>query len=188
MALIFLNVAGLSNSGDSHWQTVWEKENPEMIKRVEQDDWNTPLKQDWIIRLNEVVEQQKDDIVLIAHSLGCLTVAHWASVFSSNKIKAGLLVAPPDADRTDEFAIIDTFSPVPTQRLPFPSVVVASTNDEYATIERSLEMATHWGSNFINIGQLGHINANSNLGGWKEGVQLLKQLLNEVNLKSDMLF
>ncbi len=188
MALIFLNVTGLSNSGASHWQTIWEKENPEMIKRVEQDNWNAPLKQDWIIRLNEVIEQQDDDIVLIAHSLGCITVAHWATVFSSNKVKAGFLVAPPDANRTEEFAIINTFSPVPTEKLPFPSLVVASTNDEYATIERSLEMANDWGSDFINIGQLGHINANSNLGSWKDGAQLLKQLLDKAGLRSDALF
>jgi predicted alpha/beta hydrolase family esterase len=188
MSLLFLNVTGLSNSGELHWQSIWEKANPTQLLRVQQDNWEEPQKDDWITRLNETIQQQEQHIVLIAHSLGCLTVAHWANSFPSQKIKAALLVAPPDANRTDEFAIIESFSPVPTQALPFPSLVIASTNDEYASIERSEEMAQAWGSDFINLGAFGHINATTNLGLWEEGQALLKHLLTKSAIETTLLF
>jgi len=38
-----------------------------------------------------------------------------------------------------------------------------------------------WGSDFINIGQKGHINSDSNLEFWEEGQLILEQLINKIN-------
>ncbi|HSU93561.1 MAG TPA: alpha/beta hydrolase, partial [Gemmatimonadaceae bacterium] len=62
-------------------------------------------------------------------------------------------------------------------RLPFPSIVVASTNDEYVTIERARFFANAWGSSFVNIGEAGHINSASDLGNWPRGRELLAELV-----------
>ena len=65
---------------------------------------------------------------------------------------------------------------MPLQKLPFPSLVVASTNDEYVTLERAQYFVSCWGSQFVNIGKLGHINSESDLKDWPAGMELLRQL------------
>lgn len=57
------------------------------------------------------------------------------------------------------------------------SLLLASTNDRYTAIETSAQLAQNWGSKFINIGVKGHINANSNLGNWNEGIDYLNEFI-----------
>jgi predicted alpha/beta hydrolase family esterase len=54
--------------------------------------------------------------------------------------------------------------------------VVASSNDEYVSLQRAQYFADNWGSTFINIGNKGHINSASGLGDWPEGYELLQRL------------
>ncbi len=54
-------------------------------------------------------------------------------------------------------------------RLGFPSIVVASENDDYLTLERARAFAGAWGSQFSSVGRAGHINSTSGLGAWVEG-------------------
>ncbi|OYU42993.1 MAG: alpha/beta hydrolase, partial [Burkholderiales bacterium PBB4] len=41
---------------------------------------------------------------------------------------------------------------------------------------RAQGFAHSWGSRFVNYGARGHINADSGLGDWPEGLQFLEQL------------
>ena len=81
-------------------------------------------------------------------------------------------MAPADVDKLD---LAKDFAPVPLQKLPVPSCVVASENDIYVTIERARQFADAWGSMFVDVGCLGHINADSNLGEWEQGRKLLAE-------------
>jgi predicted alpha/beta hydrolase family esterase len=65
---------------------------------------------------------------------------------------------------------------MPLPRLPFPSIVVTSLDDEYVSPARAASFAEHWGSSFVDIGNKGHINSDSRLGDWPEGYQLLQKL------------
>ena len=65
---------------------------------------------------------------------------------------------------------------MPSVALPFPSIVVASSNDPYVYMDRARLFANQWGSLFTPIGAKGHINAESGLGDWQEGQMLLQQL------------
>jgi predicted alpha/beta hydrolase family esterase len=65
---------------------------------------------------------------------------------------------------------------MPLRRLPFPSVVVASTDDPYVTTERARRFAEAWGSRFVTVGDAGHINSQSSLGDWPAGFALLQEL------------
>ncbi|WP_419866821.1 RBBP9/YdeN family alpha/beta hydrolase [Altericroceibacterium endophyticum] len=67
--------------------------------------------------------------------------------------------------------------------LRFPSLIVASENDPYATVDYSERRAGQWGSRLIALGPLGHINAISNLGGWPEGRDILKSFRAEIEGK-----
>jgi hypothetical protein len=68
------------------------------------------------------------------------------------------------------------FSPIPTNKLPFKSIVVASSNDPFMDLPRAQQLARAWGSEFVEIGARGHINSDSNLGDWPQGQALLKKL------------
>lgn len=102
-----------------------------------------------------------------------MAVVHWANQYDSDKIKGAFLVAPADVEMSRRLSFLEGFNPIPRAKLPFESIVIASTNDQYASIERSEEFANSWGSKFVNIGKKGHINASSNLGIWEEGLRLL---------------
>jgi uncharacterized protein len=67
---------------------------------------------------------------------------------------------------------------MPLFTLPFPSVVVASSNDEYVTMERATFFAANWGSELVAGGALGHINSSSNIGNWPQGYSILQKLIN----------
>ncbi|CAG5070512.1 hypothetical protein DYBT9623_03057 [Dyadobacter sp. CECT 9623] len=172
----FMNIPGLASSGPQHWQTIWEQQYPALFSRVMQENWDWPVKTDWVAQLQKQISELTGPTILVAHSLGCITVAHWAQEHSSDKIKGALLVAPADADLSKRLNFVIGFAPIPTVKLRFPSIVVASTNDMYATIARSQHFADSWGSEFINLGKKGHINAVSGLGDWSEGKEILQQL------------
>jgi predicted alpha/beta hydrolase family esterase len=174
---IFLVIPGLGSSGAAHWQSLWEKQNLERFHRVEQINWDLPICYEWIKKLDEDIKKLTQPTYLIAHSLGCLTVVHWANKYNSEMIKGAFLVAPPDVENSKRLSFIEGFSPIPAIKLPFSSVVIASTTDQYASIERANEFAHSWGSEFINIGKKGHINAISNLGNWEEGQLLLSNFI-----------
>ena len=174
-----LVLPGWHNSGPLHWQTIWEQESPICI-RVQQADWDTPRREDWVKRISEEVSQAPAPIVFAAHSLGCIAVAHWAQSAPelTGKIKGALLVAPADADRADFPEQIKNFAPIPQRLLPFPSTVVASSDDPYLSLDRARELARIWGSWFAEIGSAGHIA--SGLGDWPEGKRLLRNLMEGV--------
>jgi len=178
-----LILPGWLNSGPDHWQSRWERTHG--YQRVEQHDWQRPLRGDWIARLEDVLLSCTEPAVLVAHSLGCLTVAAWAAHSKNlHLVKAALLVAPPDTAREDIGQMLPGWQ-VPLQKLPFKSVVFASSNDPFCGIDQAERFASSWGTNFIDIGEHGHINADSGLGDWPEAHAELEQLA--ALLKTDKL-
>jgi predicted alpha/beta hydrolase family esterase len=149
------------------------------MRRVMQDDWERPRCADWIARLEDAI-LATPDAVLVAHSSSCALVAHWASTAGSGRrVRGALLVAPSDTEAASYPAGPTGFAPMPLRRLPFPSVVVASTNDPYVTAARARTFAEAWGSRFVTIGDAGHINSQSSLGDWPAGFALLQELREE---------
>jgi len=178
VAATVLVLPGWQNSGPRHWQTLWEQQNP-IFLRVQQRDWEFPHREWWLERITAEVKQAPAPIVFAAHSLGCIALAHWCKSAPAEvgKIKGALLVAPADVDSKDTPKELKDFSPAPRDPLPFPSIVVASSNDSYLKPERAREFARAWGSRFVDIGSAGHINGESGLGDWPEGKRLLRHLI-----------
>jgi len=171
-----LIVPGLNGSGPGHWQMLWEEEYG--YRRVDQSDWVNPDLDEWVNTLNAAVTASSERTVLVAHSLGCLTVAHWAKAFPENtgRIQCALLVAPPDVE-------LSPYIPETLRRfaahepLPFPSVLVGSESDHYMTLEASRRLAIDWNSRFVNAGTVGHINLDSGHGPWPQGETLFADLM-----------
>ena len=89
-----------------------------------------------------------------------------------SQIKGAFLVSPSDVDNIE---VIQSFAPMPLQKLPVPACVVASENDPFVSMERALFFANAWGVPVFNAGALGHINSDSDLGEWEQGRKYLAE-------------
>ncbi len=131
--------------------------------------------EEWLGVLERSVARVGAGAVLVAHSLACLLVARWAAR-TALRVAGALLVAPPDPDGPSFPEAAVGFSPVAIEPFAFPSIVVASSNDPYGTLEFARSCASAWGGRLVDIGPAGHINSESGLGEWREGFSLLQEL------------
>ncbi|MER6400419.1 alpha/beta hydrolase [Kitasatospora sp. NPDC001603] len=176
----YLVLPGYQSSGPAHWQTRWEEADPAAFRRVQQEDWDFPEPDAWVAALDAAIATAAADgpVVLVAHSLGCVAVARWAASAAAGRtaaVRGAMLVAPADIDNADVPALAG-FRPVTLERLPFPSLVVSSTDDPWVTPERARAFAEAWGARYVEPGAHGHLNADSGLGDWPDGRKLLAQL------------
>jgi hypothetical protein len=176
--LTVLLLPGWQGSGPDHWQMRWAQLHGYSV--VEQNDWLRPRRGDWLARLDEVVIDAPGQVVLVAHSLGCILVSAWAT-FSRHtaKVRAALLVAPGDVAQPGMQEALPGWLPIEGRPLPFRSIVVGSDNDPYCSAERAQQLARDWSARWVGLGAAGHINADSSLGDWPQGHTLLQTLLKD---------
>ncbi|MBL7781750.1 MAG: serine hydrolase family protein [Saprospiraceae bacterium] len=181
MSVQYLIVPGYGDSNAQHWQTYFEHQLPN-ARRVVQKDWEHPICTDWVQAIDEAVAACSDsDVILIGHSLGCIAIVHWAQQ-SAVPIRGALLVAPADLENPHEDLPLNGFTPIPLHSLPFPSLVVASSNDSWAAPERSRFFAEKWGSDFLTLENAGHINSDAGYGDWPAGLQLLGSFFDLISI------
>ncbi len=172
-----LILPGLGNSGRDHWQRRWAMRFPN-CSVVEQSDWDTPEREEWVAAILDAIRMATRPVVLVAHSLSVVAVAHAAAQIADSKVRGAFLVSVPDLELNPEVPPeAAPFSPIPRDPLPFPSMLVASTTDPLCSIDRAVEFATCWGSDFHIAGDAGHINTASGHGPWPEGLVMLTRLL-----------
>ena len=173
-----LILPGWQGSDPEHWQMRWARLHGYAV--VAQDDWMRPKRGDWLARLDEVVIDSPGPVVLVAHSLGCIQVAAWAAIsHHTARVKGALLVAPGDVEADTLREMLPGWSPIARQKLPFASILVGSQNDPYCRPERAQAWAQDWDAEFVDLGQAGHINTESQLGDWPAGHALLTRLTKE---------
>ena len=124
-------------------------------------------------------------VVFVTHSAGGQLLAHAMQMIADHDVKAkargGFLVAPPCDDALKRLQGLDpAFVPTPRGPLPFPSILVASSNDPHATLEQSADIALAWGSQFAEAGEAGHINVASGHGPWPEGLMRFAGFLSKL--------
>ena len=171
----FLIIPGFTNSGPRQWQTLWEQ-HLHNARRVQMPDWDHPDCDYWVRALDEAIRKSPTPPILIAHSCGVSTVAHWAARHDA-PIHAALLVAPADPQAENYPKELMTFAPLPEKRMHFRSTLVASSNDPYCSLDVAHRLAKAWGSHFVDAGAAGHINTDAGFGPWPAGEKLLDQLL-----------
>lgn len=169
-----LVLAGIHDSGPEHWQSRWLQAHPGWQK-LQHTDWHQPDCHRWCEELEAAVAQMEPGVTLVAHSLACLMVAHWAQS-TRQQPHAALLVSVPDPDGPAFPAEARHFGPLPGSPLPFRSLIVASRNDPYGTSTHMQRCAQAWGSQLVEVGELGHINTSSPIGDWPQGLALLHTL------------
>ncbi|WP_332776669.1 RBBP9/YdeN family alpha/beta hydrolase [Polaromonas sp.] len=175
-------VPGWRDSGPGHWQTLWA-ERLEGAVRVQQDDWITPARKAWVASIARTIVLQNEPVVIVAHSLGCIATTHLPPDAVA-RIQGALLVAPADPERR---AVLSDFAPVPYQKLPYRSVLVASSNDPFCPVRLAGAYARAWGSEFVRMQDAGHINVESGHGEWPLGMALLQSLAGDAPLTASSL-
>lgn len=174
-----LMVPGYTNSGPDHWQSRWEAKLSTAV-RVNQAEWSKPVRDDWVAVLVQAIDIAERPVVLVAHSLGVATVVQ-AVRHLPKPVVGAFLVAPPDvANPAIRPKHLMTFGPYPRDPLPFPSIVVASSNDPFCALDVAEDIAAAWGSLFVHAGEAGHINAESGYGPWPEGSMAFASFLSRL--------
>lgn len=169
----YINIPGLHNSDNDHWQSIWEKNNPKSFTRIEQENWDNPDCEKWVSKIEStLLKYDKSNLILIGHSIGCMAIVHWLNQYN-HSVKGVLLVAPSDAEKPNFPAYITGFTPIPITPLKVQSIVVGSTNDHVTSIERLKHFSEHWGSELIILENAGHIETKSGFGNWVEGFSIL---------------
>jgi predicted alpha/beta hydrolase family esterase len=134
----------------------------------------------------EAIEREAQSIdgplVLVAHSGGCVMVAHWARQ-TRRAVQGALMATPPDFEEampegypTLEELRAGGWLPVPRERLPFPSIVAASRNDPLGAFDSIAQLAEGWGSRLVDLGEVGHLNPASGFGEWRRAEQFIDEL------------
>jgi predicted alpha/beta hydrolase family esterase len=173
----FVFLAGLGNSEPGHWQAIWYRSMPG-ARWVEHADWDAPNATDWVADLDGELRNVPGPKVIVAHSLGCLLAVEWARRHHDSQVKGSFLVAPPDV-RAPTFprGAVGFEPPGGDARPPLPAIVVASTDDPYASLESARTAATVWGAELASVGARGHINLASDIGAWDEGRALFDRFV-----------
>ena len=172
-----LLVPGIGNSGPGHWQSLWQAKHAD-VARAMQPDWDHPVCDEWVENLDQVVGQVPAPPIVVAHSLGCLTVAHWAAR-SDRPCFAILLVAVPDPSGLVFPKEATGFAAAPAALRKYRVTVVSSDDDPYATMTYTEEQVAAWGAEHVCLSQRGHINTASGLGDWAEGWAIVNRWRNE---------
>lgn len=185
-AIRYLIVPGWQGSADEHWQSHWQRSLPNSA-RVEQADWLNPRREDWVAELQRSIAAEPRPQILIAHSLGCITVAHWAAqapLELLRRVRGALLVAPADVQRSNCPQALRSFAPIPGAPLPFASQLVGSDNDAAASAARAVELARDWGSEATVLRGAGHINVKSGHRRWEQGFAYLYRLQRRIEAQA----
>lgn len=166
-----LILPGLNGSAEGHWQRHWARDDA-AAAIVRQASWSKPVLDEWLQALEGELERV-GDAWLVAHSLGCLLAAHLASRPAARHVKGAFLVAPCDLEQTERLhpGVID-FGAMPTDPLPFRTLVIGSRDDRYMDFARLRRYVARWGAELHDLGQAGHINIESGFGRWREGYRL----------------
>jgi uncharacterized protein len=181
-----LLVPGLRDQVAQHWQTLLESELRSAghavccVPPMGRQDLDCAVK---VAAIERAAAEITTPIVVVAHSGGCIMVAHWA-LRTQQTVRGALLATPPDFESalpagypTVKALRLGGWLPVPRQTLPFPSIVAASRNDPLGHFARVADLASCWGSDLVDLGQVGHLNPASGFGAWPMARQLIAGFL-----------
>jgi len=170
-----LIVPGLRDHVRTHWQTLLAADLQRSGRAVRTVAPMGRTHLDCEARVQAIEREARaidGPIVIVAHSAGCLMVAHWAR-HTTCPVQGALLATPPDFERPmpegyPTLAVLRAagWLPVPREPLPFPSVVAASRDDPLGRYERVAELARDWGAKLVDLGHVGHLNPASGYGQW----------------------
>jgi len=181
LASTILIVPGLRDAVAQHWQTLLKAQLPRVVSvpPMGREDLDCAKR---VVAIEAAAQAIEGPIIAVAHSGGCIMLAHWAQQ-TLRPLWAALLATPPDFERAmpEGYPTLDALRtggwlPVPRKPLPFRSIVAASRNDPLGSFERVADLARDWGSDLLDLGNVGHLNPASGFGEWRQSLTLIERL------------
>ena len=180
-----LIVPGLRDAVDDHWQTLLQRDLRKAARPVAsvlpmgRENLSCSAR---VAEIERTAQSIEGPIVAVAHSGGCIMLAHWARR-TKRAVRGALLATPPDFEKPmpEGYPTMDALRaggwlPVPRKPLPFPSIVGASRNDPLGRFSRVTALASDWGSEVVDLGSVGHLNPASGYGQWTKAESLIARL------------
>ena len=178
-----LIVPGLRDHVEAHWQTLLAAKLPnvKVVPPMGREDLDCAKR---VVAIEDAIAGMQGPVLIVAHSGGCIMVAHWALRSQHlDQVCGALLAAPPDFETPmpDGYPSIAALTagawlPVPRQPLPFRSLVCTSSNDPLASRESAQQLAHAWHSEILDLGAVGHLNPASGYGDWPMALDLIHRL------------
>lgn len=163
-------VPGVAGSEHAHWQS-WLERQLMSCSRVQQNNWNHPVLNEWIAQFVKTVAPLTTDLQIVAHSFGCLTTVAALAQHPElqAKIKNLVLVAPANPARFGEQGFArdsknDYANYFQQLNIKVPTQMLISENDPWLAFEDAQHLARAWNLQPINLGAVGHINVASGFG------------------------
>ncbi|MBS0254647.1 MAG: alpha/beta hydrolase [Proteobacteria bacterium] len=181
MSATVLFVPGLRDHVEDHWQSHAARARPgaATVAPLTEDRLSLAAR---VAALDAALAAIPGEVVIAAHSAGCLMVAAW-TMAPTRAIRGALLATPADVERPlppgypDPAALAGGgWVPIPRVALPFPAIVAASRNDPLADFDRVAALAEAWGAELHDAGAVGHLNPPAGFGPWPGADALLARL------------
>ncbi|WP_432543544.1 RBBP9/YdeN family alpha/beta hydrolase [Kineococcus sp. SYSU DK002] len=167
-----LTVPGIDGSGPGHWQSLWEQQEGSDCTRFSPSSWSQPQAGDWLEAVDRAVQRLGSDVLIVAHSLGCLPVAHLAG--QGLTCRGIVLVAPPDVHGPAFPPVAAGFADLAAAPSKVPALVVSSSDDPYCSPTVAAQLARRWSAKHVDLGPCGHLNESAGLGQWDLGWNLIQ--------------
>ena len=180
-----LIVPGLRDHVAQHWQTLLEARLREAgrpvvsVAPMGREDLDCASR---VAAIDAALARAYGPAVIVAHSGGVIMLVHWARRYR-RPVLGALLAAPPDFEQPmpDGYPTLDALEAsgwlsVPREPLPFPSIVAASRNDPLGSFARVSALAQAWGSELVDLGEVGHLNPASGYGDWPQADAFIARL------------
>ena len=176
-----LIVPGLRDHVAEHWQTLLEAKlpNARSVAPLEHDKLSRAAR---VAALDAALAEIEGPVILVAHSAGVMITVHWARQHR-RPIHGALLATPADLESPMPagYPTVDTLRengwlPMPNMRLPFRSILAASSTDPLCSPQRGAALADMWGSRLLELGDVGHLNPAAGYGEWNLAETLIDSL------------
>ncbi|GAA0305227.1 RBBP9/YdeN family alpha/beta hydrolase [Kineococcus aurantiacus] len=175
-----LTVPGIDGSGPGHWQSLWEQREGADCTRFSPSSWSQPQAGNWLEAVNREVQHLGSEVLIVAHSLGCLPVAHLAG--QELACRGIVLVAPPDVHGPAFPPVALGFADLAAAPSTVPALVISSSNDPYCTPTVATQLAVRWGAEHVDLGPYGHLNESAGLGQWDRGWNVIQDFAGQIAL------
>lgn len=176
-----LIVPGLRDHAAGHWQVLLAQRLPRVasVPAMGRDDLDCARR---VAAIEAAAQAIEGPLIAVAHSGGCIMLAHWLRV-TTRPLAGALMATPPDFESPmpEGFPTLAALKaggwlPVPRQPLPCPSLVAASRDDPLGAFDRVAALARDWGATLVDLGAVGHLNPASGFGEWPMAEGLIAQL------------
>ncbi|MBP6116357.1 MAG: alpha/beta hydrolase [Neisseriaceae bacterium] len=168
--LLLLGIADASVPRRGFWLDTWLRSYPTATDVVCASDETAAV---WQARLNQVIDDHKGPVFLVAHGVGVQATLAWvaqASLRTQGRVKGAILAAPitlPAQDAREQV--------LARARAGFPTALVCSDNDAFCTVAEASRLAQRCGAKLMNQGDVGHMT--QGLGSWQWGMKLMQEML-----------